>query len=314
MDNAIVVKQSIAFDNVIPHVLGGLRSELSQKQYKSTYRQWLAWCEWSDVDPMDLNPVNVKSFLIDLRDKKGNPLTKSTRMNKLAHIRKYVACLKIVNPRYSQIYDALCFMKVPLENIGKNHRDTSNLKMTEIQEIMRSISKGSRMVDMRNRLVFELGLSTGMRREEMAKLMWEDIDFDDEVIHVKSGKGDKERYVAIIPGKTVDPTRTMNELIFLYGNQTDYVFPPIYNECPGDGHVTADTIGHIIESIREVTGIQFTHHTMRRTHLTEMYRMNKDIGELKQQSGHANIDTLFKHYIKGIDARERRINWADARW
>ena len=213
------------------------------------------------------------------------------------------------------MYDALCYMKVPKENAGTQRRDTENLSLVEIRKIQKFLMANTRAIDVRNRLVFELGLSTGLRREEMANLMWKDINFDDEVIHVRHGKGDKERYVAIIPGTTINAIDTLTYWKMQFSSYGEYVFPPMYKGEPKEGrHLTADSIGNIIEDIRSGSGIYFTHHTLRRTHLTEMYRVNKDIAELRQQSGHSNIETLFKHYVKGTSAADRREGWKKARW
>ena len=43
---------------------------------------------------------------------------------------------------------------------------------------------------------------TGLRRAEIVNLRWVDIDFEDQTVTVRHGKGDKQRIAAIADAKT----------------------------------------------------------------------------------------------------------------
>ena len=309
-----VQDKNIEFEDVVPPVLNGIKSKLSKKQYRSTYNQWQEWSAQNGLNPFDMNSNNATLFLKDLKNNLGKPLTESSRSNKLAHLRKFAKYLKIHVPQFGKVYDDLMFMVVPSEDAGNGHRETTDLSQEQIRKIMRYFKNKARMIDVRNRLVIELGLATGMRVSEMAKLRWDDIDLDQEILVIQSGKGGKKRHLAIVPGRTIKPINTLLELRAMYGD-IEYVFPAIYKDIPDQtGHITADNMSDVVERISNDCDIYFTHHTLRRTHITEMYRLDKDISGLMAQSGHSNADILFKHYIQGVDAKDRREKWSEARW
>lgn len=58
---------------------------------------------------------------------------------------------------------------------------------------MRRACGGSEFADKRARAIFELLLDSGLRRQELADLRLDDVDLKNRVIHVRHGKGDKER-------------------------------------------------------------------------------------------------------------------------
>jgi integrase len=52
-----------------------------------------------------------------------------------------------------------------------------------------------------------------------------------------------------------------------------------------------------VARVREPLGMEITPHTMRRTYLTSLWRMGVDAPTIAKIAGHANIQTLFKHYL-----------------
>jgi integrase len=51
----------------------------------------------------------------------------------------------------------------------------------------------------RDKFLILLGVFTGLRREELSSLQWNHIDLRHQMLWVPSGKGDKERYVGLMP-------------------------------------------------------------------------------------------------------------------
>ena len=49
--------------------------------------------------------------------------------------------------------------------------------------------------NMRHKLVILFLYYAGLRLDEARNLKWQDIDFDREIIHLKTAKGDKERII-----------------------------------------------------------------------------------------------------------------------
>ena len=58
-------------------------------------------------------------------------------------------------------------------------------------------AKMRRPLGVRNYALLRLMIYTGLRRAEVVALRWYDIDFEDQLVTVRQGKGGKERIAAI---------------------------------------------------------------------------------------------------------------------
>lgn len=63
------------------------------------------------------------------------------------------------------------------------------------------------------------------------------------------------------------------------------------------GHLVGRTLRAALQRVRKPLGLTFTPHTMRRTYLTELYRRGVEPVLLAKIAGHANVDTLVRHYL-----------------
>ena len=68
----------------------------------------------------------------------------------------------------------------------------------EIEKVLSYFSSKSSFDEVRDRAVIEMLYATGIRRSELANLRLSDVDLAQKQLKV-SGKGDKERYIPIIP-------------------------------------------------------------------------------------------------------------------
>lgn len=70
-----------------------------------------------------------------------------------------------------------------------------------------------------------------------------------------------------------------------------------------DAHLTARALRSALQRIREPLGLTFTPHTMRRTHLTGLYRRGVAVEMLAKLAGHKKVDTTIKHYL-ALDSQD----------
>lgn len=100
----------------------------------------------------------------------------------------------------------------------------------------------------RNRTIIKCLYYGGLRREEVAKLQVEDINFDQRYMRI-IGKGSKERYVPFINAEF------MGDLFTYIGKRKrGYVFIK-----DNGGHLTNRMINYIVEKAGERAGIKNTH-------------------------------------------------------
>jgi integrase/recombinase XerD len=145
---------------------------------------------------------------------------------------------------------------------------------------------------------------SGLRGEEMCQLRL--MDIRRERVQLKDGstkstlvlrpwgKGDKQRVVPLLDEGTEILTGYLAG--WRRGRKGGHVFPNPINR-KGDRHVTTRAMRASIQKVREHLGQEWTAHTMRRTYLTILWKKGVDIGTIAKVAGHANVQTLIKHYL-----------------
>lgn len=294
------------FNMVIEQVLKGLGSSSSKKQYKATYNKWLAWCKEHNLNP--IFGVNINNIDLYLKDQS---ISFNTRQNQLSHIRKIILFLSIPKndtpqQHFYNLLKEIDFYKIPTEGANEKTRKRSALSPDQVRKVLSVWENGTTLLDIRNQAFISLSLATGSRVSEVCKLRWQDIDFDEGIIDITSGKGNKSRRVAIVDG-----AGAINDLIqwsLHCDDSRNYIFCPIYkgDNIGKDKPMSASSAQKMISTTSKLSGIKFTHHTFRRTHVTEHIRNGASIGDIQAQTGHARAQTLLENYYVSAEASKRR--------
>jgi integrase/recombinase XerD len=72
------------------------------------------------------------------------------------------------------------------------------MTLQELQKLFSYLEKASDRLAIRNHLMFKLLATTGMRRQELVDLTWEQVDIENQLIRIM-GKGKKERLLPLHP-------------------------------------------------------------------------------------------------------------------
>jgi site-specific recombinase XerD len=127
----------------------------------------------------------------------------------------------------------------------------------------------------------------GLRLDEARNIKWQDIDFDREIIHLKTAKGDKER-VVFLHKKLID-------VLKMYGiNKEGLIFVSQRN-----GKYNKRTIQQIVKCAPKKVGIKknVTPHTLRHSFATHFLESGADIRYIQQLLGHKDLKTtqIYTH-------------------
>ncbi|MGC8581930.1 MAG: site-specific tyrosine recombinase/integron integrase [Thermoplasmata archaeon] len=130
---------------------------------------------------------------------------------------------------------------------------------------------------------------TGMRVSEACKLMLEDIDLDDMVIRIHSGKGDKDRIV-VLEEKTVVAINKWLEYRRKKKIVSNYLF---YSPKNRDKHLSPISVERIVKEYSREIGIlkHVTPHVLRHTLATTLLKNGADIRFIQKLLGHSSIST-----------------------
>jgi integrase/recombinase XerD len=147
-------------------------------------------------------------------------------------------------------------------------------------------------------------LLTGVRRSEAAALLWADIDFENGVLTIRHGKGDKRREVPIAGDFALAALRTWQmEQPTGYRN----VFIPVKRggSVGQDKPITGTDVYRIVKATETASGVEFKPHDCRRTFITEALAMGAPLATVQAAAGHARGETTL-HYAQAVDARRAR--------
>lgn len=138
----------------------------------------------------------------------------------------------------------------------------------------------------RNHAIFSMFIFSGLRRSELLKLKFADVDIDNLSIHVIQGKGNKDRYVPMSTKLAQILKRYIPERKKL--NKTCPEFFVSFNRNQG---YTENGIKRLVVQMRKASSIYFSIHKLRHTFATLMLEGGCDIFSLSKMMGHSDIKT-----------------------
>lgn len=146
----------------------------------------------------------------------------------------------------------------------------------------------------KERALIEFLLATGVRVSELSSMKVNDVNLLDYSVHVKNGKGGKERMTYITPvaashlEKYLSSRKNNGEALFY--NQKGGVL------CPGG-------IRHILRELSKRSGVKGIHpHRFRRSFATSAVRKGLEIQEVQRLLGHSNINTTMQYVCTDDEA------------
>jgi integrase/recombinase XerD len=162
---------------------------------------------------------------------------------------------------------------------------------------VKRLRAASATLSLRHRLVVDLGLFAGLRRTEIARLRWTDVDLGKKRLRV-FGKGRKEGMVPL-----------HDELVAefsLWGLTTpseEWVFPAVDRRRPLSGH----TIAMLFRQVCERAGIRPVPHAMRHSFATELLDKGADIRHVQELLRHASISSTAVYTKVSIGRLEEDV-------
>ena len=141
--------------------------------------------------------------------------------------------------------------------------------------------------NLKERALLEMLLSSGVRVSELSQMNVQDIEMDTLTVHVRHGKGGKERitYITSVCGmhlkRYLDARQENGELLF-YNLRHEQLLP--------------GGIRHILNELAKRAKVENVHpHRFRRTFATGLANRGMDIQEIQRLLGHSKIDTTLEY-------------------
>jgi site-specific recombinase XerD len=157
----------------------------TRRAYAADLRDFAEWYGERPLEQVDLRVL--ADYTADLgRARPGGKLAPATIARRLAAVRGLL--------RYSLGRD-----RVPDASLAprRPRRLPDVPKLEQVEEVLDSLGDGRDPIGLRNRALVELVYSAGLRSAEAVGLDLGDVDFEQERVHVRNGKGGKDRFVPL---------------------------------------------------------------------------------------------------------------------
>ena len=258
-------------------------SDKTELNYEIDLYRFDEYLKMNHKNYLKIKYEDVSNFIITLQ-KSGY---KSTSINRtISTLRSFYTYLEKEKIIISNPFNLV-------SNLKTDKRLPNYFKYNEYLEMINTLSDSP--LDIRNRLILELLLATGMRVSELSSVKMDAIDFNNNEIKVH-GKGNKERivYYGSYAKDALDNYLYNSRNILLNGKES--VFLLVNNNGTP---LTSRGIRLIIENIVKKASIhsKITPHTFRHTFATMLLNEGCNIKSVQELLGHASLNTtgIYTH-------------------
>jgi integrase/recombinase XerD len=166
-------------------------------------------------------------------------------------------------------------------------------------EVVRLIESASTSY---HRVILMTLYGTGLRREELCRLKVEDVDSKRMVIHVRQGKGNKDRDVTLSP-RLLEVLRAY----WKWRKPKTYLFPSLYRKQP-EQPIDSKTVWYAVRAAARRAGIQkkVSPHLLRHSWATHLLERGTDLKTIQVLLGHVDLEatTIYLHlsqrHLQGV--------------
>jgi integrase/recombinase XerD len=153
-------------------------------------------------------------------------------------------------------------------------------------EVMRFLKA---VTDLRMRTIFITIYAAGLRVSEVIALTAADIDSQRMVIHVRQGKGRKDRYVML--------SEQLLTILRAYYKRTHPTLTCLFPGQDGEHPVTARTVQRACREAADAAGLgkTVTVHTLRHCFATHLLEQGVDIRVIQDLLGHRHINSTTRY-------------------
>ena len=245
------------------------------KQYLNDVRLFV---KITNSMPWEANSKTILFFLLDLKRKRS--YKSSTLYRKICSLKTFYEFLKRIGLTNEN----------PIDNIERPKLRKRLPQFLTEEEVEKLIMVAD---NFRNKLIVRLLYTTGLRVSELVNLNWEDIDFKNKEILVRSGKGGKGRIVLV--------DETTLKMLLKYKEMTGKNRGSIFD-------LSVRTVQHIIKELRERAKLtkKVTPHVLRHTFATHLLEAGADIRAIQELLGHSSLSTtqIYTHVTREHIRRE----------
>lgn len=247
----------------------------------------------------DIKPSDVESYMISLETKKTKDGYK--RMGDDILQTRWTT----LNTFFEWLVKRSYVETNPITTVDRPKNNTEHkvtyLTKSEIEKLFKAIDKNpNRILALRDRTIVSLALATALRVSALVNINIEDIDFENNVIHVIE-KRQKVRDIHIgdnVKKQLVEWIEVRNKT-YKYAENTALFLSRKQNR------ISVDAVDEMLEKYCEVAGIKrITCHKLRASAATNLAASKVDIQTIGNILGHRSTSTTLR-YVSVLDENKK---------
>jgi integrase/recombinase XerD len=253
--------------------------ELQRRNYaESTIRSYLSAVEdlarYFNKSPDQLGAEHLRQYHLHLIERK---LATNTIVARIAGLRFfYVKTLK---------------RPYPLLDLPNPKRPKQLPTVLSREEVRRLIGAATNLY--RHTILLTL-YATGMRRNEVCQLKVSDIDSQRMILHIRQGKGRRDRDVPLRPNLL-----RVLRAYWRWMRPETWLFPGGTWHSHQDRPISPKAVWHVVQDAASLSGItkHVTPHTLRHSRATHLLEAGADLATIQRLLGHADLEstTVYLH-------------------
>jgi integrase/recombinase XerD len=256
----------------VTHLRKMMLEELQRRNYSETtvttyVKVVAAFAKYFNRPPDQLGPEEIRTYQVYLlSEKKLNAKT----------VRLHTAALRF-------FFCKTLRRAYPLEEVPYPKSPRRLPTILTQDEVIRLIDSASNLF---HRAMLMTVYSTGMRRIEMCRLKVEDVDSDRMIIHIREGKGRRDRDVPLSP-KLLETLREY----WRWMKPKTYLFPGTVNGSRADKPITPKALWEACREAAQRAGITkaVRPHLLRHSFATHLLEGGADLPTVQALLGHADL-------------------------
>lgn len=176
---------------------------------------------------------------------------------------------------------------------------------SEVGALMRACADDPAPIGVRDAALLAVLRGTGLRRAEIAALDVADYQPETGELHVRSGKGNKDRRLWAPAGTRA----ALTAWLAVRGTLSGALFVRAYKGGRlSDRRISAEAVAIVLSSRAAQAGVApCTPHDMRRTYISELLDAGADIATVQKLAGHEQVTTTAGYDRRGEAAKRKAV-------
>ncbi len=270
-------------------------SDHTKANYRSDFKIFTNFLVTNGIKP-ELETITtreIRKYLVYLKNEKE--YENETIRRKINSLRSF---FKFLTEQEYIIKNPMLPIKAP----KKEQKIPIYLSDKEIETLIQATMKYGKENSLRDKCFLKILAYTGMRRQEALKLNWEDIDFNQNIIKIKFGKGKKERLVPMVESLATDLWAYLQTRLPL-SNQAVFI-------SNAGNRLTPSPAQNIFRKYLKKTGLDgkgYSIHKLRHSYASLLIQNDVDLLSVQKLLGHSDLNSTKVYTHVNMDYLKEQV-------